>query len=415
MRIAYVSADLGVPVFGRKGCSIHVQEVIGALLCGGAQVSLFTPRPEPFSATPPAGLETLHVHELPLPPSGDAARREQAALALNDLLHSNLERAGPFDFVYERYSLWSFAGMEYARAQRIPGLLEVNAPLIEEQAEHRILVDRQGAESVAARVFEAASALLAVSEEVSEYLTEKYPAARGRVQVIPNGVNPQRFCPQVHAACPGEPGSFTVGFVGTLKPWHGLMTLVEAFALLHDKISNTRLLVVGDGPERGRLEAELKGRGLAHTAHLTGSVAPAKMPGFLASMDAATAPYPLLAHFYFSPLKVYEYMAAGLAVVASRLGQLTKLIRDGDNGLLCTPGDAADLATALSRLRADPALRRRLGQAARADIIREHTWEAVVRRIIRLAQPPGQATLAVRCTTHSGGEELHDAKAHTGV
>ena len=104
-------------------------------------------------------------------------------------------------------------------------------------------------------------------------------------------------------------------------------------------------------------------------------------------MDVAAAPYPKLATIYFSPLKVYEYMAAGRPVVASRLGQLAEMIRHEVDGLLCAPGDAAALAADLERLWREPALRHRLGQAARAKALREHTWEAVARRILGLAAP----------------------------
>src|SRR5690349_5536645 len=113
MRIAYVSADLGVPIFGRKGCSIHAQEVLSALLRLGAQVDLFTTSCE---GEPPAGLECLTLHSLPRPPKGEPAVREQTALAGNARLQTDLEQAGTFDLVYERYSLWSYAAMEFARA-----------------------------------------------------------------------------------------------------------------------------------------------------------------------------------------------------------------------------------------------------------------------------------------------------------
>src|SRR5260370_16186351 len=137
--------------------------------------------------------------------------------------------------------------MEYARARGSPGLVEVNAPLIEEQAEHRILVDRARVEYVAERVFRAATALIAVSDQVAAYL-ERYPATRGRVQVIPNGVDPDRFPAGLRASSSTLPGTFTVGFLGTLKPWHGLPTLVEAFALLHREGPSSRLLIVGARP-----------------------------------------------------------------------------------------------------------------------------------------------------------------------
>src|SRR2546425_6436499 len=184
MRIAYVCADWGVPVFGRKGCSIHVQEVIRAFSRHNAQVELFA---RSLGGDPPSGLETVRIHRLPVVPESERAAREQAALAGNPGLCTLLERSGPFDLVYERYSLWSFAGMEYARAVGVPGLLEVNAPLIDEQAQYRDLVDRMSAEQVAERVIGAATVLIAISQEMAAALA-RCPSARGRTYVIPNGV-----------------------------------------------------------------------------------------------------------------------------------------------------------------------------------------------------------------------------------
>jgi glycosyltransferase involved in cell wall biosynthesis len=377
MRVAYISADPGVPVFGRKGCSIHAQEVLRAMSARGAKIDLFATS---LGGDPPPGLEMVRVQSLPPAPKGELAAREQLSLAANADLQRSLERAAPFDFIYERYSLWSSAGMDYAQKAGIPGLLEINAPLIEEQVEHRGLVDRAGAAAVAERAFSDAKVLLAVSEEVAAYV-ERFPGAAGKVRVLPNGVDPGRFPPDLAPSLPGPPGAFTVGFVGTLKPWHGVEILVEAFARLHQKNPSARLLIVGDGPEMKNLQADLARRGLLDKAHFTGAVAAREVPGLLASMNVAVAPYPELARFYFSPLKVYEYMAAGLPVVASRIGQLTRLIEPDVTGLLVKPGDAGELASALDRLSRDPALRERLGKSARAAVLRDHTWDAVVARI----------------------------------
>ena len=155
---------------------------------------------------------------------------------------------------------------------------------------------------------------------------------------------------------------------------------MEAFAQAHRGVSHFRLLIVGDGPERASLETDVRARGLSRDVTFTGAVAPEAVPGLLASVDAAVAPYPAIARFYFSPLKVYEYMAAGRAIVASRIGQLEELLEDGDHALLCPPGDAAALAEVLLRLEGDPALCERLGQAARRSssaIIRGKAWPAV--------------------------------------
>ena len=379
MRIAYVCADSGVEVFGRKGSSVHVQEITRAFRAQGAQVEMFTRCP---GKDPPLDLTTMTIHEFGTPGKGSTAEREQASLVANVALRAALRREGRFNLVYERYSLWSYAGMEYARAAGIPGLLEVNAPLIEEQAEYRVLVDRIGAERVATRAFGTATALVAISKEVAAYL-KQYQIAPGRVYVIPNGVNPERFPSGLKPSCPASPGTFTVGFAGSLKPWHGLRILVRAFAKLHERDPDTRLLVVGDGPERGNLLADLSAHGLIEAAHLTGTVTPDEIPRLLASMDVAVCPYPRQ-RFYFSPLKVYEYMAASLPVVASRIGQLEDLIADEVTGLLCPPGDIIALADALDRLRREPNLRFRLGQAARTTVLRDHTWHAAVGHILRL-------------------------------
>jgi len=381
MRIAYVCADAGVPVYGRKGCSVHVQEMIRAFQRRDAHVDLFAARTD---GPAPSGLESLRLHQLPPVRDREPAGHAAAVAALNRDLAAALGREGPYDLVYERYSLWSFAGMEHARAAGTPGLLEVNAPLIEEQAVHRGLRDTGGAARVTARVFRAAAALVAVSPEVAAWL-ERYPSVRGRVHVLPNGVDPARFRPDVPPAAPALPGTFTVGFVGSMKPWHGLRVLIEAFTRLHHREAATRLLLVGGGPEEAAVRAELAARGLSVASHLSGPVAPSDVPGFVTSMDVAVAPYPESQRFYFSPLKVYEYMAAGRAVVVSRVGQLESLIQHEVTGLLCPPGDAVALAAALERLRCEPDLRSRLGRAARACVLPSHTWEALADRVLQLA------------------------------
>ncbi|ACK68195.1 glycosyl transferase group 1 [Rippkaea orientalis PCC 8801] len=380
MRIAYICADRGIPVFGQKGCSIHVQEVIRGFLKQKAEVHLFTPRIDDNS---PEDLAEVKLHALLPIPKVNQEIREKMALSTNAQIESELEWLDPFDFVYERYSLWSYSAMEYAQRKGIPGILEVNAPLILEQRQHRGLVHLEEAETVAKRVFNAATVIIAVSENIKDYLTQ-YVKDTNKIKVIPNGVNPHRFIPKMD----NNPSSseFTIGFVGSLKPWHGLPILIEAFAQFHNNYPHSKLLIIGDGPERDRLLHEITHKNLQSVVELTGAVSPHLIPSLLTQIDVAVAPYPPMENFYFSPLKVYEYMIAGLPVVASRIGQLSELIEDGSNGLLCPPGDVNALATALEQLWRSPELRYQLGTQARQTILANYTWDQVVQRILQLAE-----------------------------
>jgi glycosyltransferase involved in cell wall biosynthesis len=372
VRVAYLCADPGVPVFGQKGCSVHVQEVIRALRKRGAIVTLIARR---IDGEPPAGLADVRVVKLPKLAKEPAEDRERAAIDGNTEVERLLVEDGPFDLVYERYSLWSYRAMEWARERGIPGLLEVNAPLIEEQSKYRALVQQAEAERIARRVFGAATACLAVSEPVAEYVRKASPGARA--EVVPNGVNVERF---IQADLGATDGKVNVVFVGTLKPWHGVQHLVLALSRLKDP--NIRVTIIGDGPERAGIEEQVRSLGLEGRVTMTGALEPAAVPAQLAKCQIAVAPYPALDGFYFSPLKLYEYMAAGLPVVASEVGEIPDVVTHGRTGLLYSPGDLGGLARHIQFLASNETIRRAFGNAARRQAEERHTWDAVADRIL---------------------------------
>lgn len=379
-RIAYVCADPGVPIFGRKGCSVHVQEVVRAFRRARADVEIFASR---LGNEPPTDLVDISVNRFPLQPTDDLRERERRLAASNHAMAQALKRAAPFDLVYERFSLWSHAGMETACELGATGLLEVNAPLIDEQATYRGLLNRSEAERIARKTFAAASAIVAVSDEVARYL-DQFVESHGRVTVIPNGVDVNRFHPDVPAVAQSG-DQITIGFVGTLKPWHGVSLLLRAFNEIHRTHPRSRLLIVGDGPERSALESETNMLRLRDAVDWTGAVDPEHVPGLVTSMDIAIAPYPRDDQFYFSPLKVYEYMAAGRAVVASGIGQILRVIEDGVNGIIVPPGNSEAMVSAMTRLASNEVLRCRLGWAARTTIVKNHTWDTVAQKLLNIA------------------------------
>ena len=384
-RVAYLCADPGVPVFGTKGSSVHVQEIVRAWRGAGAAVTVYctllgTERPRDL-----ADLDVVEVKPDSVPGPARERAIQDAALSLVDevLRHG----CGLF---YERYSLFSPALSVVARVLDVPSVLEVNAPLIEEQQRYRQLLDVKKAETVFRRNAATADVVACVSEPVVRWVHARVPTAR--TVLAPNGVNVDR----ITARRPGRrnPDHLTVGFVGTLKPWHGVPGLLHGVALANqqtvDPALRWQLLVVGDGP--GREDLERLAASLGVPAEFTGAVPPAAVPGLLADCDAAAAPYPPDApgqDDYFSPLKVFEYMAAALPVIASAVGQLPYIIQHGRTGILVPPGEPAALADALLRLGEDPGLRDRLGREARSDAVLRFSWSGVLSRITA-ALPPAR-------------------------
>jgi glycosyltransferase involved in cell wall biosynthesis len=173
-----------------------------------------------------------------------------------------------------------------------------------------------------------------------------------------------------------------IGFVGLFYPWHGVRSLAEAFVSLHHCHPEMRLLLVGDGEERPHVEYLLRRGDAMESCLLTGSVRRDDVPRYLAAMDVAVACHADIPGFIGSPVKIFEYMAAGKAIVATRVGQIPEVVRDRDTGLLVAPDRPRELAHAIDTLFHDRPLRDRLADCAAAEARRHHTWDARVQAIL---------------------------------
>jgi glycosyltransferase involved in cell wall biosynthesis len=169
--------------------------------------------------------------------------------------------------------------------------------------------------------------------------------------------------------------------VGTLKPWHDPGILVRALGALRTRGVVAQLAFVGDGPERARLEALAREDGVESMLTFTGAVSHDEVPGYLAAADAAAATYHPDTGSYFSPLKLFEYQAAGLPVVAAELGEIPHCVRPGETGLLYEPGDVGALSDALAELIADRDVAAAFGRNGREHVLRHHTWTANARAV----------------------------------
>ena len=407
MKVLYLCSDASIDLTGQKGASIHIRSLVRALADAGHEVTVLCTQ-----VTSPTSIEgELHANVRPVPLTGWNQGLARAVRAGNRFLRkptrkfpdavralhnlrffraaADAARKLHPDFIYERYSLWGTAGLRLARDRSIPLVLEVNAPLTYEQERYRAsLTCPPLARWVERRIWRKAGLLLAVSEPLRSQL-QRAGVKPELIRVLPNAVNPGLFHPGLN----GEPvrerlkldGRFVVGFVGTFKGWHGVDLLLAAFGDLHRADPSTQLLLVGDGPLRPRFEEEVREAGLQDAVTFARGVAHQDVPHYLAAMDVAVAPYPALDEFYFSPLKVFEYMAASRAVVASRTGQVAEVVVDGVTGLLYEPGDRAGLVNSIQRLQKDAVLRNELGRRASACSVR--TWSQNAAQIIDWVEP----------------------------
>ncbi|RIK39246.1 MAG: hypothetical protein DCC55_18660 [Chloroflexi bacterium] len=297
------------------------------------------------------------------------------------------------DIVYERNGLYRMGVAMACKRLQLPYVLFVEA---DEILEHDIMgqpitgIKRWGTKMMFQYNLNAADCVICVSEQSKAHLATAWSIPTEKLVVFPNAVDVKRFrpCPEARSEIRTllkVYDSPLIIFVGNFYKWHDVATLLEAFAQILATHPDARLVLIGDGVERPAMMQHAANLKLGDAVQFTGFVPHDEVPRFMSAADIAVAPYPPMQHdLWLSPLKLFEYMAAGAAVVASAVGQPTKVVKDGNNGLLVPPGDVSAMAAALNRLIHDERLRLRLGQQAREYVIRQHSWEHYVARLERL-------------------------------
>jgi glycosyltransferase involved in cell wall biosynthesis len=386
----------------RGGYATHVREVVGALEAAGHRVEVLDSRsPEPGVGRPAAAGSGVRKSK----PVREARDRHSPGLFgtlrhtgrdLLYLVHSLRCRRlvekrlaeGGIELVYERFHHMQWAGIQAARRHRVPAILEFNAGVGEAIAFHGLGLARLAA-WIEARTLRAADRVITVSG-----ILRRQVIALGvppeRVVAMHNGVDSERF----HPGIDGQPvrtrlgigaDEVVVGFVGTFAAWHGVDLLIEAALSLATSSPRLRFLIVGGRPGEPRFDAarrQVAEAGLDERILMIGQVPFSEVPTYLAAMDIGTIPW---ATDYGSPMKIFEYMAMGRALIAPDLEVLREVLVDGDNALLVPRDDVRAFALAIQRLESDPALRRSLGQAARRDAVDRHDWRHHAKLIEELA------------------------------
>jgi starch synthase len=366
MRILYSAIDQVVP--GTKGGSVHVTSVAEGLAALGHEVHvLVTPGDGPF----PMGA----VRWIPMsPPSG----RNQLRWMRSGAVRRLAQDLKP-DVVMERY--YNFGGEAILHARRLGALavLEVNAPVVDHPGSRKAALDRalvlRPMQRWRERICAAADVIVSPSAGI---LPPDTP--REKILELEWGADTDRFRPGLHDPLPFTPPPGIVAvFAGAFRSWHGAVHLAHAIRRLRERgRRDLSALFIGDGPELPAVRAAAAS--LDHVV-FTGALPHDLMPAALAAAHIGVAPFDIAAHkplalgFYWSPLKMFEYMAAGLPVVAPAVARIPQLVAPEREGILYDPADPGALAQALERL-AEDGLRARLGAAGRDRAVREYSWSA---------------------------------------
>lgn len=408
MRLLYICNDFGIKPNGTKGASIHLRAITAALCNRGHQVWIASPHggPAPVHAArfaiDPAGGEVrdapkrlkrwLKTRELDV-----ACAQELRPLLYNDWAFDQLRDAsaiGPCDAIIERLASCSTLGLDLAALWDVPLIVEANAILSTEAGAYRSIHNDSLVRQIEQRTLTGADAVIAVSEVLAEQVVSVGVNAN-HVYVAPNGVDADMFA-NVDAATIefarnslNLKGKRVVGFAGSLKQWHGVDDLVRAFAKLSQPLKDTALLIVGEGPMLASLRSLSDELGVIDRVVFTGAVEHRRMPAMLGLMDVAVAPFRPMEQFYFSPIKLFEYMSAGALVVASDVGQIANVIEHERNGLLYAAGSIDRLTEALKHALSSPQQCAEMTASARRLVCERFTWdetaritESVVRRSI---------------------------------
>lgn len=372
MRLLYCALDQVVP--GTVGGATHVRAVAEGLAALGHDVDVLTGEGAGGFPPPPADCAgRLRWHRLAAPFGRPHLRLLRAAAVRRRAVDLTP------DAIIERYHNFGGEGMLAAAKAGALAVLEVNAPVVDHAGSRKALLDRALLVRPMQRWRERLCGLADLLVTPSARILPP-GVAPSRVLEIEWGADTDRFRPDVRGPVPFErrPGETVVIFAGAFRAWHGAPLLAEAVARLErDGVRGVHAVFVGDGPERPRAEAAAASLGRVTFA---GALPYDVMPACLAAADIGVAPFDAAAHpplqidFYWSPLKVFEYMAAGLPVVAPRLPRLAALVEDGREGLLYDPARADGLAEALRALLGDPDRRQAMGGAARARAERAYSW-----------------------------------------
>jgi glycosyltransferase involved in cell wall biosynthesis len=325
----------------------------------------------------------LDFTELPFLYSNDNLI-EKSELILNDRLIS---------FIYQRYSIYNFTGLRLSQNRIVPFVLEYNGSEIWVYKNwSKALKYEKLAEKIELLNLNSADVVVVVSQPLKDDLANR-GVVPDKILVNPNGVDPQIYSPEIDGSDIRRKHKLedkrVVGFIGTFGKWHGAEVLVKAYGLLlqnHPNYRNTtRLLMIGDGVSMTQVKEQIDIFKIVDQVTLTGIVPQLEGPAHLAACDLLASPHipnPDGTPFFGSPTKLFEYMAMGKGIIASDLDQIGEVLEHNYTAWMVKPGDAESLMLGLKAMIDNPEAGKRLGEAARREVVAKYTWKEHTRKII---------------------------------
>lgn len=379
-------------IASRDGQAVHIEELIAALRRQGHEPILVGP---PSLTSIGFGGSNPLVDRIKRSIPGAVYELLEVAYNLNAFLRLRAAvRAHRPDVIYERFSLFLFAGIWVRRLYGLPMLLEVNSPLYEERRENDGLRLHRLGRWAQRMLWNQVDHVLPVSQVLAQTVA-KYGVSPSRITVIPNGVNLERFSviPDTEVAKAGLrlPHRIVIGFTGFIRNWNAVDRLID-FVALHQE-HDLHVLVVGDGPARNSLEEYARARGVADRLTISGVVERDEVARYIAAFDIAVVP---AVNPYASPLKLFEYLQLGRAIVAPDTENIREVLTHGLDALLFDPASDGALEAALLCLCLDGRLRGSLADAAGQTITKKSlTWEHNAERVLAIGE-----TLTLSASKH---------------
>ena len=371
-------------IASRDGQAVHIEELIAALTALGHETVLVGP--PGLTQTGFGGSNPLVDWVKKIMPGAiyellEVIYSVKAFFRLREAVRQHRP-----DVIYERFSLFLFAGVWVRRLSGLPVLLEVNSPLYEERAKNDGLKLHFLGRWAQRMLWNNVDHVLPVTHVLAR-IVQDYGVPAERIAVIPNGINPERFgnVPDTAAAkaALGLTARIVLGFTGFVRGWNAVHRILD-FLAEHGETFDLHFLLVGDGSERAALLEYARAKNVANRLTITGVVERDDVARHVAAFDIALIPGLTL---YSSPLKLFEYMYLSRAIVAPDTDNIREILTDGQDALLFDLAQPGAMEAALLRLCEDDALRVRIGAQAHATIDEKSlTWNHNAERVVALAE-----------------------------